>query len=439
MIRIINSSLYHHERINIFSDPKITSTVHDIIEDVKKRGDEALRYYAKKFDDVDIEEFELDQDDAAEAFEKISKEYIEVLQRAAFNVLEFHRRQLREGFMFSPSDGIILGQRVFPLERVGIYVPGGAANYPSTLIMNAVPAKVAGCKEIIIATPNPSPEIVAAASVSGVGRVLRIGGAQAIAALAYGTESVPKVDKITGPGNIYVNEAKRQVYGHVDIDMIAGPSEVVIVADKNNFPAHIAADMLAQAEHDPNATAILITNSKRMAFNVSSEIEVQITKLSRKKIARKAIDNNSAIEVQITKLSRKKIARKAIDNNSAIVITRNLTEAAKLVDEIAPEHLEICVDNPFDYMTRIKNAGSVFIGRHSPEALGDYYAGINHTLPTLGTARFASPLSVDDFMRKSQFAYYSETKLKKAADDIQTIAMSEGLDAHARSISIRGE
>ncbi len=416
MIRIINSSLYHHERINIFSDPKITSTVHDIIEDVKKRGDEALRYYAKKFDDVDIEEFELDQDDAAEAFEKISKEYIEVLQRAAFNVLEFHRRQLREGFMFSPSDGIILGQRVFPLERVGIYVPGGAANYPSTLIMNAVPAKVAGCKEIIIATPNPSPEIVAAASVSGVGRVLRIGGAQAIAALAYGTESVPKVDKITGPGNIYVNEAKRQVYGHVDIDMIAGPSEVVIVADKNNFPAHIAADMLAQAEHDPNATAILITNSKRMAFNVSSEIEVQITKLS-----------------------RKKIARKAIDNNSAIVITRNLTEAAKLVDEIAPEHLEICVDNPFDYMTRIKNAGSVFIGRHSPEALGDYYAGINHTLPTLGTARFASPLSVDDFMRKSQFAYYSETKLKKAADDIQTIAMSEGLDAHARSISIRGE
>ena len=416
MIRIINSSLYHHERINIFSDPKITSTVHDIIEDVKKRGDEALRYYAKKFDDVDIEEFELDQDDAAEAFEKISKEYIEVLQRAAFNVLEFHRRQLREGFMFSPSDGIILGQRVFPLERVGIYVPGGAANYPSTLIMNAVPAKVAGCKEIIIATPNPSPEIVAAASVSGVGRVLRIGGAQAIAALAYGTESVPKVDKITGPGNIYVNEAKRQVYGHIDIDMIAGPSEVVIVADKNNFPAHIAADMLAQAEHDPNATAILITNSKRMAFNVSSEIEVQITKLS-----------------------RKKIARKAIDNNSAIVITRNLTEAAKLVDEIAPEHLEICVDNPFDYMTRIKNAGSVFIGRHSPEALGDYYAGINHTLPTLGTARFASPLSVDDFMRKSQFAYYSETKLKKAADDIQTIAMSEGLDAHARSISIRGE
>lgn len=416
MIRIINSSLYHHERINIFSDPKITSTVHDIIEDVKKRGDEALRYYAKKFDDVDIEEFELDQDDAAEAFEKISKEYIEVLQRAAFNVLEFHRRQLREGFMFSPSDGIILGQRVFPLERVGIYVPGGAANYPSTLIMNAVPAKVAGCKEIIIATPNPSPEIVAAASVSGVGRVLRIGGAQAIAALAYGTESVPKVDKITGPGNIYVNEAKRQVYGHVDIDMIAGPSEVVIVADKNNFPAHIAADMLAQAEHDPNATAILITNSKRMAFNVSSELEVQITKLS-----------------------RKEIARKAIDNNSAIVITRNLNEAAKLIDEIAPEHLEICVDNPFDYMTRIKNAGSVFIGRHSPEALGDYYAGINHTLPTLGTARFASPLSVDDFMRKSQFAYYSETKLKKAADDIQTIAMSEGLDAHARSISIRGE
>ena len=282
--------------------------------------------------------------------------------------------------------------------------------------MNAIPAKIAGCQEIIVVSPKPSPEIMAAAKIAGVTRMFRIGGAQAIAALAYGTETVPKVDKITGPGNAYVAEAKRQVFGHVAIDMIAGPSEILIIADKNNFASHLAADMLAQAEHDRAATAILITNSKRVANNVSSEIEVQIEKLE-----------------------RRDIARASIDNNGVIIVVKNLSEAADIANTIAPEHLEICVDDPFEMMTKIRNAGSIFIGRNSPEALGDYYAGPNHTLPTMGTARFSSPLSVDDFVKKSQFIYYSAGKLSEASKDIEEFAKSEGLTGHARSISIRRE
>ena len=318
--------------------------------------------------------------------------------------------------MFSPKGGVILGQRVIPLEKVGLYVPGGTASYPSSVLMNAIPAKIAGCQEIIAATPKPSNEIMAAAKIAGVTRMFRIGGAQAIAALAYGTEAVPKVDKITGPGNAYVAEAKRQVYGDVGIDMIAGPSEILIIADKNNFASHIAADMLAQAEHDVNATAILITNSRRVANNVSREIELQIEKLE-----------------------RYGIAREAIDKNGAIIIVKSINDAVDIANKIAPEHLEICVDEPFEMMTKIRNAGSIFIGRNSPEALGDYYAGANHVLPTMGTARFSSALSVDDFVKKSQFIYYSAGELLAASKDIEEFAKSEGLTGHARSVSIRRE
>ena len=321
--------------------------------------------------------------------------------------------------MFSNSDGVILGQKIIPLEKVGLYVPGGTASYPSTVLMNAVPAKIAGCEQIIVTTPPEiKPEIIAAAYVAGVNKIFKIGGAQAIAALAYGTETVTKVDKIVGPGNIYVAEAKRQVFGHVAIDMIAGPSEILIIADENNSPSYLASDLLAQAEHDKLASSILITNSKIFAEKVRDEIENQITKLE-----------------------RHEIARASIDNNGAIILVENLKEAEKIANEIAPEHLELCVENPFEYLTenRIKNAGSIFLGKYSPEALGDYYAGANHTLPTMGTARFSSPLSVDDFVKKSQYIYYNKDALKKVSEDIETFAKSEGLTGHSNSITIRKE
>ncbi|MBQ7221062.1 MAG: histidinol dehydrogenase [Synergistaceae bacterium] len=416
MIRIVNAEDFRRADINLQAKD-VSSTVAAIIDDVRVNGDSAVLEYERRFDRVELSGLEVTRTETEEALRAVGEEYIAMLQRAAENIRAFHTKQVRTGFMFSPKEGVILGQRVIPLQRVGLYVPGGTASYPSSVLMNAIPAKIAGCEEIIIATPPEiRPEILAAAHVAGVTRVFKMGGAQAVAALAYGTESVPRVDKIVGPGNVYVAEAKRQVFGRVAIDMIAGPSEILIIADKNNSPAHLAADMLAQSEHDKLASAILITDSQDLAGSVSGEIESQIVKLS-----------------------RHDIARASIDDNGAIVIVKNIAEAVKIANEVAPEHLELCVDEPFEVMTRIRNAGSVFLGKNSPEALGDYYAGPNHTLPTMGTARFSSPLSVDDFVKKSQYIYYTEEVLRAAAGDIDRFAMSEGLTGHARSVTIRTE
>ena len=406
---------YFNHRSAAKVTPEISETVRKIIDDVKNRGDEAVKYYEKKFDNTELSALEVNQNEIETALSSAGSEYISMLERAAKNIADFHKRQLREGFMYTSENGIILGQRVLPIENAGLYIPGGKASYPSSVLMNAIPAKIAGCKNIIMVSPPPiRPEVIAAAKISGVTRIFKAGGAQAVAALAYGTESIPKADKITGPGNVYVAEAKRQVFGIVDIDMIAGPSEILIIADKNNNAAHLASDMLAQSEHDPDASAILITNSRELAENVISEIEKQILILE-----------------------RHEIARKSIDNNGLIIIAENREQAVNTANDIAPEHLELCVENPFGWLTEIKNAGSVFLGSYSPEALGDYYAGINHTLPTMGTAIFSSPLSVDDFIKKSQYVYYTEAALKNVSDDIETFAKSEGLTGHANSITIR--
>lgn len=406
---------YFNHRSAAKVTPEISETVRKIIDDVKNRGDEAVKYYEKKFDNTELSALEVNQNEIETALSSAGSEYISMLERAAKNIADFHKRQLREGFMYTSENGIILGQRVLPIENAGLYIPGGKASYPSSVLMNAIPAKIAGCKNIIMVSPPPiRPEVIAAAKISGVTRIFKAGGAQAVAALAYGTESIPKADKITGPGNVYVAEAKRQVFGIVDIDMIAGPSEILIIADKNNNAAHLASDMLAQSEHDPDASAILITNSRELAENVISEIEKQILILE-----------------------RHEIARKSIDNNGLIIIVENREQAVNIANDIAPEHLELCVGKPFEWLTEIKNAGSVFLGSYSPEALGDYYAGINHTLPTMGTARFSSPLSVDDFIKKSQYVYYTEAALKNVSDDIETFAKSEGLTGHANSITIR--
>ena len=399
--------------------PDVSGPVREIIEAVKTRGDKAVIEYENKFDKVTLTSLEVSEEEKDTALKSVSDEYFQILTRAANNIREFHSKQVRNGFMFSNKEGVILGQRVIPLERVGLYIPGGTASYPSSVLMNAIPAKIAGCDEIYMATPPEiKPEIIAAAHVAGVDKIFKMGGAQAIAAFAYGTESIKKVDKIVGPGNIYVAEAKRQVFGRVSIDMIAGPSEILIIADKNNYPSHLAADMLAQAEHDKLARAILITNSMRIAKNVSSEIETQLATLE-----------------------RYEIARASIDNNGRIIIVKNWDQACELANEIAPEHLEICVDDAFEWITagRIRNAGSIFLGRYSPEALGDYYAGPNHTLPTMGTAKFSSPLSVDDFVKKSQYIYYTSSSLNNVAADIEQFAQSEGLTGHANSITIRKE
>ena len=416
MVRILTVSEYYRFAKNHKSAvPDVSEAVRGILDDVRERGDVAVKEYEQKFDGVELESLEVSQEEMSSALEMVDGEYIAMLERAAANIEAFHTRQLHEGFMFSPKEGIILGQRVIPLQRVGIYVPGGTASYPSSVLMNAIPARVAGCEEVMIATPpKVSHKIIAAAKVSGVHRIFKIGGAQAIGAFAFGTESIPRVDKITGPGNAYVAEAKRQVFGRTGIDMVAGPSEIVIVADRNNFAGHLAADMLAQAEHDVNARAILITNSRRFAQNINAEIEVQVEKLE-----------------------RYDIARASIDNNGAIIVVSNWGQAVDIVNEIAPEHLELCIEEPFEWLTKIRNAGSIFLGRHSPEALGDYYAGANHTLPTMGTARFSSPLSVDDFVKKSQYIYYDGQALREASKDIEKFAMSEGLTGHARSITIR--
>ncbi len=393
-------------------------TVAEIIADVKENGDKALFKYCEKFDNTVTDCLEVSEDEVGEAFDSVDKDLIEVMKKARENIYDYHKHQVKNSFVIAEKDGVVLGQKVTPLERAGIYVPGGTAAYPSTVLMNIVPAKIAGVKEIIMTSPAKdgkiNPVILAAAKIAGADRIFKAGGAQAIAAMAYGTESYPRVDKIVGPGNAFVAEAKKQVFGLVDIDMIAGPSEILVIADGTCDPKTVAADMLSQAEHDRMASAVLVTNSRKLAEETSAEIERQL-KL----------------------LPREEIARPSIENNGKIIIAESILQAIEIANEIAPEHLEVCVDNPFDYLDRIKNAGSIFLGKNCPEALGDYFAGPNHTLPTSGTARFSSPLSVDDFVKKSAFTYYTGDALSKVCDDIARFAEQEGLSGHARSALVR--
>ncbi len=395
--------------------------VKDIIYSVRMGGDKTLKKYCEMFDGKAPENLEVTASEITAAYNRVDKTLIATMEKSAANIREFHSKQLREGFKIQKQNGAVMGQKITPIEKVGIYIPGGTASYPSTVLMNCIPAKIAGCREIIMVSPptcdgDINPVILAAAKIAGVDRVFRAGGAQGIAALAYGTETIPKVYKITGPGNAYVAEAKRQVFGAVDIDTIAGPSEVLVIADKNTNPAYAAADMLSQAEHDRLASAVMITDSRELAKKVSEEIEKQLETLPRKEIA--------AVSIQ---------------NNGKIIIAKDIDMAIDIANELAPEHLELDVDNPFDYLDRIENAGSVFLGRNCPEALGDYVAGPNHTLPTGGRAKFQSPLSVDDFIKKIQFSYFEKKALEELKDDICTFAQAEGLEGHGRSIKIRFE
>ncbi len=399
---------------------EIQDTVSEIIYSVRQKGDEALFEYEKRFDKAELSSLIVTKEEMEKAYSSVPKKFITILQKSAKNITTYHSKQVRKGFSYKTKETVI-GQKIIPIEKVGLYVPGGTAAYPSTVLMNAIPAKIAGCKEVCIATPpqkdgSISSVILAAAKIAGVDRVYKMGGAQAIAALAYGTESVQKVDKIVGPGNVFVAEAKRQVFGQVSIDMIAGPSEITVLADESSNPRFVAADLLSQAEHDKNARAILITPSEKLADETMREIEKQLAELPRKEIAA------ASIEV-----------------NGVAIIVKDMKEGLEVANEIAPEHLEICSDDPFAYLDDVKNAGSVFLGRYCPEALGDYYAGPNHTLPTSGTARFSSPLSVDDFIKKTQFTYYSEKAFKKVAGDIAYFAGKEGLQAHAKSALVRKE
>ena len=397
----------------------VSGAVSAIIDDVRRRGDQALIHYAREFDGAELTALEVPQERLEQAAETLDPQLRAILEEAAERIRAFHRRQVRSSFLLSEEDGVILGQKITPIDRVGLYIPGGTAAYPSSVLMNCVPAKIAGCREIVMVSPptcggDVNPVILAAARIAGVDRVFRCGGAQAVAALAYGTESVPRVDKIVGPGNAYVAEAKRQVFGQVAIDMIAGPSEILVLADGASDPRHVAADMLSQAEHDRMASAVLVTDSAELAQAVSDELERQLPLLP-----------------------RRDIAREAIDRCGKIIVADNLRQAVDIANEIAPEHLEVCVDNPFDYLSLIRSAGSIFLGRSCPEALGDYFAGPNHTLPTGGTARFSSPLSVDDFVKKSQFTYYTKEALSAASGKIAVFARQEGLEAHARSVLVR--
>lgn len=423
MIQILKMDKFKRE--DILPEPpeqaEITSSVKKVLADVKARGDEAVKYYTKLFDKVELESLIADPAAIEEGAKAADKEFIRALEKAAANIYKFHEKQKQNGFVIQDEAGIITGQRVIPLKTVGIYVPGGTARYPSTVLMNCIPAKIAGVENIIITTPpdkdgNVPSQILAAAYVAGATCIVKAGGAQAVAALAYGTQSIPKADKIVGPGNAYVAEAKKQVQGLVDTDMIAGPSEILVIADDKNDPNVTAFDLLSQAEHDKMATAVLVTDSEEFARKVSDSLE-QI----------------------IPTLPRKEIARASIDNNGKIIVTSSLESAIEASNEIAPEHLELCIDNPFDYLSLVRNAGSVFMGRNCPEALGDYYAGPNHTLPTSGTARFSSPLSVEDFVKKSAYTYYTAEALDRACKSVVTIAEEEGLYAHGRSVSYRCE
>ncbi len=398
----------------------IEETVKVIIADVRKRGDAALFELSAKFDRIDLnsDNVEVTQGEIDEALDAVTPESLDALQLAADRIATYHGKQKQETWLSTDEDDVLLGQMVRPLDRVGIYIPGGKAAYPSSVLMNAIPAKVAGVAEVIMVVPMPggeiNPHVLAAAKLAGVDRIFKLGGAQAVAALAYGTESVPRVDKITGPGNIYVATAKRLVFGQVDIDMIAGPSEILVINDGSGNAAHIAADLLSQAEHDELASAILVTNSAAMAIAVQEEVEKQLQQLS-----------------------RETIARQSIDNFGVIIVAENLTEAIEFSNRIAPEHLELAVDNPFEILPAIRHAGAIFMGHYTPEAAGDYLAGPNHTLPTGGTARFFSPLSLDDFVKKSSILSFSESGLQRLGKEIIHIAELEGLEAHAKSVSIR--
>ncbi len=423
MIKILDVNAVSAEEIfaRTESGMDVSGIVSDIIATVRREGDEALKAYAQKFDGAELKSLLVTPEEIDEAVASVSSKFLEILKTAAENIRRFHERQVRNSFILNDRDGIVTGQKVIPMDRVGLYVPGGTAAYPSTVLMDAIPAKLAGCPELVMTTPpnkegKVNPVILAAAKIAGVDKIVKSGGAQAVAALAYGTETVPRVDKIVGPGNAFVAEAKRQVFGQVAIDMIAGPSEILVVADGKSNPKFVAADLLSQAEHDKMASAVLVTDSLDFAEAVSCELERQIPLLP-----------------------RAEIARTSIDNNGKIIVADNLLKAIDIANEIAPEHLELCVDNPFDYLDKIRHAGSVFMGRYCPEALGDYYAGANHTLPTSGTARFSSPLSVDDFVKKTQYTYYTQDALKSVYEDVAYFAEQEGLSAHARSATIRFE
>lgn len=423
MICILKQNEVSEDEILSRSNPtvNVTDVVTEIIADVQVNGDRALYRYAEKFDHVALSTLEVTKDEIDAAFSEMEPEFLAILKEAAENIRSFHRQQVRGSFILTEKPGVVMGQKIMPIEKVGLYVPGGTAAYPSTVLMDAIPAKIAGCKEIVIVTPpgkdgKAPAAILAAAHIAGVDRIFKMGGAQAVAALAYGTETVPKVDKIVGPGNAFVAEAKRQVFGMVAIDMIAGPSEILIVADGTCEPRFVAADLLSQAEHDKNASAVLITDSEQLAVAVQTELERQLPQLP-----------------------RKEIARTSIEQNGKIIVTTDIPTAIGIANALAPEHLELCVDNPFDYLDAVTNAGSIFLGKHCPEALGDYMAGPNHTLPTSGTARFSSPLSVDDFIKKSQYTYFTRDALGRVADRVAAFAEKEGLQAHARSAVIRFE
>lgn len=397
----------------------VEGIVSEIIANVIKNGDKALFEYSEKFDRCSLSDLEVTKEEIDEAFSSVEPEFIEVLKAAKENISCFHEKQKRNSFIINDKKGVVMGQKIIPIEKVGLYVPGGTAAYPSTVLMDSIPAKIAGCEQIIMVTPpkadgKVNPAILAAAKIAGVDRIFKVGGAQAVAALAYGTESIPKVDKIVGPGNAFVAEAKKQVFGKVSIDMIAGPSEILVVADGTCRPEYVAADLLSQAEHDKMATAVLVTDSEQLAKNVAEELEKQIPLLE-----------------------RAEIARASIDNNGKIIVADTLEVVIEIANELAPEHLELCVDNPFDYLDSIKHAGSIFLGKNCPEALGDYFAGPNHTLPTSGTARFSSPLSVDDFVKKTQYTYFTKEALSAVADSVALFANKEGLTAHAKSATVR--
>ena len=421
MIRIMKYGVEREDEIfsRSSSSKDVSGVVSQILKEVQERGDKALIEYTAKLDGALIDTIEVPRKEIEEAAASMDGEFMRVLEKAAENIRKYHKRQVRNSFVMTEENGVVLGQKIVPVAVAGIYVPGGTAAYPSTVLMDTIPAKIAGCKSVVMVSPpgkdgKINPAVLAAACVAGVDRVFRVGGAQAIAALAYGTETVPKADKIVGPGNIYVAEAKKEVSGIVSIDMIAGPSEILIIADGKSDERIVAADMLSQAEHDRNASAVLITDSQDLAEKVRAELEEQLPLLP-----------------------RYDIARASIDTNGKIIIVDSISSAIEVSDRIAPEHLEVCVDNPFDYLDKIHNAGSVFLGRNCPEALGDYLAGPNHTLPTSGTARFSSPLSVDDFVKKYQFTYYTASALGAVASDVALFARREGLEAHARSALVR--
>lgn len=424
MIRILSFDAVQPEEIlnrDIRAEADVEAVVDGIIADVRARGDEALREYAKKFDGADLDSLLVTREEIDEAFAAVGEDFLTTLRMAAANIRAFHEHQVHKDFVINDTPGVVLGQKYTPIEKAGVYVPGGTAAYPSTVLMDVIPAKVAGVREIVMTTPagkdgKVNPNILAAAAVAGIDKIVKSGGAQAVAALAYGTESVPAVDKIVGPGNIYVATAKRKVFGKVGIDMIAGPSEILVLADGGCNPAWVAADLLSQAEHDKLATAVLVTDSMDLAKAVQAELEVQIPQLP-----------------------RAAIARESIDTNGKIIVTDDLTKAVEAANLIAPEHLELCVEDPFALLGQIRNAGSIFMGRNVPEALGDYFAGPNHTLPTSGTARFSSPLGVDDFVKKSSFLYYTREALGQVQSRIADFAEREGLHAHAKSVTIRYE